>query len=1015
MKKGLWATGLCILGLTLVSCLGLAGKLDHHALISQAVNSLVQEQIEPKPSILPKFSDLENLHLKPHGYLKTPIRGSTIGFALNNDKVLLVQKHDFHIQRYDLNTLHSQSITPPELKGRYLHSVVQLNNGLFLLTGYLKKSLTPFSVVFDPTTGKTRKTKPMYKKRIGYQTVLLENGKVVIAGGTKLSPGLSGFKSSRHSVRTIEMFDPRTLTYTPMKPRLTSQEINLAVPLKKGLVAFFPINWGGFRVKETQPPPKAYPLQLLDTRAQTISTHFIVPRDKRFDHLKREDRIDAPIIIENATLLNTGQVLLRVDKQLYVYTPKTQTIEKLPEEIRCEPDKVVPSIGARPIETQTVPLKGGQYLMVSGITSGGYMSISHWPSACDNLFVLDPQKKTVSSLGKIDIPIGSVVVPVGNRIFVFKETYAFELTNENSPGHPELEKTLGQKARNKALLEAIQMEDYENVKTLLEAGVDVNTEIKPNRVGRYSLRRSLRFINSALNTGNEDIILLLIQHGAQFDLESVFLQSFCLGQEKLFNYLIDKVEKAVLEKAALGSHLCQHPYSIHQRQFNGPSAQMWQSLFKRGVDIHVKDKKGNTPLLNAVKHGSHKRIQNLLQNGSDPAITNDGYPSLIVALLNRRYEAVETLLSAKTNFEIKDNRTREPDTRATYTTLDLSNLELAQSLGVPKDITPWQFTYPYQATALGWSAFLGPDIRHRHDNLKNKEDPAFTALLKAGANIYARDHFGRTPLMWAAAARNPRKVEAFIKAGTDVNAKDRYGNTAIHYVIAYQPGRIRNFGKECIALLSHHGADINAKNTVGVSPIMLDMTLDTNIVAQGLEIKKDLDKKKQRQTLLSSQRSSQTPCIRLKKLSKQEDAFQHWLYNSYKSKLEIVAKNSGVSLGNIRQKVTGVVKYVVKDKIPSGWEKSTEEMTPEELLLWQEMLPGKKVNILGNNVEQYAVSKVKPYPGGNFYVSKVGLIKKSGNLQLDMLVFSTMLQAPPLKLMPEKYNNQCFFIDFPMD
>jgi ankyrin repeat protein len=54
-------------------------------------------------------------------------------------------------------------------------------------------------------------------------------------------------------------------------------------------------------------------------------------------------------------------------------------------------------------------------------------------------------------------------------------------------------------------------------------------------------------------------------------------------------------------------------------------------------------------------------------------------------------------------------------------------------------------------------------------------------LLKAGADVNARNVIGWTPLMYASKYSNPELISILLKAGADVNAKNADGVTALDY------------------------------------------------------------------------------------------------------------------------------------------------------------------------------------------------------------------------------------------
>ena len=82
------------------------------------------------------------------------------------------------------------------------------------------------------------------------------------------------------------------------------------------------------------------------------------------------------------------------------------------------------------------------------------------------------------------------------------------------------------------------------------------------------------------------------------------------------------------------------------------------------------------------------------------------------------------------------------------------------------------------------------------------------SCLNVGWDVNAKDLFyGRTALHWAVDYGKVDAIAALIKAGADVNAKDKYGQTALHQAALF--GNVN-----AIALLTKAGADVNAKDKV---------------------------------------------------------------------------------------------------------------------------------------------------------------------------------------------------------
>ena len=87
-------------------------------------------------------------------------------------------------------------------------------------------------------------------------------------------------------------------------------------------------------------------------------------------------------------------------------------------------------------------------------------------------------------------------------------------------------------------------------------------------------------------------------------------------------------------------------------------------------------------------------------------------------------------------------------------------------------------------------------------------------LLSHGADVNAKDNYGRTALSFAAIYGDVECVQMLIGAGADVNAKSNDGGTPL--IVAALWGK-----RDCVEVLLSHGAEVDAKGKFGRTPFMI--------------------------------------------------------------------------------------------------------------------------------------------------------------------------------------------------
>jgi Galactose oxidase, central domain len=113
---------------------------------------------------------------------------------------------------------------------RYSHTATLLNNGQVLLAGGTNGNSLQDAELFDPTTGTFSATSQMSIPRTEHTATLLNDGTVLVAGGFSFFPAPGG------GFPNVDIFDPATNTFTPADPLEIGRYLHTATRLNNGQV-----------------------------------------------------------------------------------------------------------------------------------------------------------------------------------------------------------------------------------------------------------------------------------------------------------------------------------------------------------------------------------------------------------------------------------------------------------------------------------------------------------------------------------------------------------------------------------------------------------------------------------------------------------------------------------------------------------------------------------------------------------------------------------------------------------
>jgi len=347
---------------------------------------------------------------------------------------------------------------------------------------------------------------------------------------------------------------------------------------------------------------------------------------------------------------------------------------------------------------------------------------------------------------------------------------------------PSLSIFAGEQQDAAKLHQAVEANDLEGVKALLDNGVNVNARVPISRLDQTPL------IIAVSNDSPEMVKLLL-------------------------NYKADPLLEDENHDTAI-------VYATN-------SPQMMQLLRDRGYSIDTRNSEGETPLMRIAPYASAERLLSVLKAGADPHQVGSERETLLMACNDDgRVEVVRDLLQRGVNVNAQDAK---------------GDTALMKAAGKSQSEEGSE-----QVVALLLDAKADLEIKDAEGNtvfswMVRSTDPTVAlSLLERGAQPDVRDNEGVTPLM---KTHDGKLAEKLIELGASVQDASNIGHTALHFIAGEAPGywmeaeeqaKLFERVKARIALLLKHGAKIDARDSEGRTPLHIAVRRDAVVTIDHL-------------------------------------------------------------------------------------------------------------------------------------------------------------------------------------
>jgi ankyrin repeat protein len=326
-------------------------------------------------------------------------------------------------------------------------------------------------------------------------------------------------------------------------------------------------------------------------------------------------------------------------------------------------------------------------------------------------------------------------------------------------------------------------------------------------------------LHAAVTKGNVDVVVLLLEHGADVAMNRQGLtplyEASRIGNLDVMSLLLDRHAdvnthdengytplylaslKGQLEVAQV---LLRHGAAVDIVAIDGWTplisasrnghADIVRLLLQNGASVDSRDNNGWTPLLSASRYGHPDVVRFLLQNGASvDSRNNDGCTSLMLASGDDHLDVIHLLLRYGASVDSRDNNGWTPLSSASqYEHPDVVRLLLQNGANVDS------------CNNEGWTPLTFASGRGRLDIVH--------LLLQNGANVDSRDNYGWTPIMSASRYGHPDIVRSLLRNGANVDSRDNSGWTPLLSASQYEHPDVAR-------LLLQNGASVKSRNDYG--------------------------------------------------------------------------------------------------------------------------------------------------------------------------------------------------------